>query len=830
MKKEQGIRWKESIGNHEYRGNILEMGMSIGSEVLLGVICTLLFVLSTRIMFEDVYTYCGFGAGNILLMALIAFMVCGAMELAARTSARWGGLVQCGVLVIGIIGCIVYLGIGDNAENILAGLEKIMSFYVEHWNVYYKTSAGGFTGDLRYVEEALDFLTVIVFMTLIWIAKIVESNMIMVIPSILVLVLELMVGCSPAAMGLFLMFAGCLMANASVWHTPSFKTALSKRKAFSWLNRYISWLAVGICTLFMCLIVYFAGLPSAESLIGKSDMFRKWVDEVVNDITGASIWDIFDGEGIFPLGNNHDTNTERLTNDSPDFEDKVFMEMEVTFKPTSTIYLRGFYGDTYEDGVWDRDTEAFSERCEADGLDSEEVSEEIMNLGVSKLLDIYGGTDVISSLTIGGRGKITYSDSSGKRCYLPYFSQVYDDTLYIEGDGRYMKDKGTESVTFGMWIYDGEYKDNLTLLMNGYRCEWESWYEQYVRENYRDVEPNAPYVVNVAEEIDSWDKPDGYDTYMTQNQKRLYKAEMVALWLERNTSYSTNPPELPNGVDPIEYFLKTSRTGYCMHYASASVMILRQLGVPARYASGFIAAPASFEKEETYYKAEIMDNQAHAWVEIYLNGIGWVPVEVTKGYNSSSVSQEEITTERDIQQQTSSTEPTSDNETSSEEMTTSIDQQTTSDGKSDEQTTTNQNENVWRSDEASSGGISVKLILTIMAIAIVVPLIIYCLYRIKGNYREKLMRQIAKRRTSRAIKLMNRRIYRKLRMTGKVFKSDLRDEGYFEVLVRTYPDIPKEELQRFMDIVKAAAFSKREFSVEEMEFCYGVYNRIIKNS
>lgn len=826
MKKEQGIRWKESIGNHECRGNILEVGMSIGSEVLLGVICTLLFVLSARIMFEDVYIYCGFGAGNILLMALIAFIICGAMEAAARTSAIWGGLVQCMVLVIGIAGCIVYLAIGDNAENILAGLEKIMSFYVEHWNLYYKTSAGGFMGDLRYVEEALDFLTVIVFMTLIWIARIVETNMIMVIPSVLVLVLELMVGHSPAVLGLFLMFAGCLIANASVWRTPDFKTALGKRKA--WLNRYASWITVGICTLFMCLIAYFAGGPSAESLVDKSPMFRKWVDEVVNDITGASIWDIFDGEGIFPLGNNHDTNTERLSNNSPVFEDKVFMELELTFKPTSTIYLRGFYGDTYEDGVWDRDTEAFLKECEEKGIDSEKVSEEIVNLGVSKLLEMYGGTDVISSLTIGGRGKITYSDSSGKRCYLPYFSQVYDDTLYIEGDGRYMKEKGTENVTFGMWIYAGEYKDNMTLLMNGYRCEWESWYEQYVRENYRDVEVNAPYVVNVAEEIDSWDKPDGYDTYMTQNQKRLYKAEMVALWLERNTSYSTNPPELPSGVDPIEYFLKTSRTGYCMHYASASVMILRQLGVPARYASGFIAAPFSFEEGEAYYKAEIMDNQAHAWVEIYLNGIGWVPIEVTKGYNRSSVSQEEPTSERDTQQQTSSTEPTSDNETSTEEMTTSIDQQTTSAGNSDEQTTTNQN--YGKPDEDSTGGISMKLILTIMAIAIVVPLIIYCLYRIRGSYREKLMRQIAKKRTSKAIKLMNRRIYKKLRMTGKIFKSDIRDEGYFEVLVRTYPDIPKDELQRFMDIVKAAAFSKREFSVEEMEFCYGVYNRIIKNS
>ena len=71
-----------------------------------------------------------------------------------------------------------------------------------------------------------------------------------------------------------------------------------------------------------------------------------------------------------------------------------------------------------------------------------------------------------------------------------------------------------------------------------------------------------------------------------------------------------------------------------MHYASAAVMILREMGVPARYASGYVVPRNSFEEDGTSYAAEVLDNQAHAWAEVYLDSIGWVPVEVTAGYST----------------------------------------------------------------------------------------------------------------------------------------------------------------------------------------------------
>ena len=71
-----------------------------------------------------------------------------------------------------------------------------------------------------------------------------------------------------------------------------------------------------------------------------------------------------------------------------------------------------------------------------------------------------------------------------------------------------------------------------------------------------------------------------------------------------------------------------------MHFASAGALILQSLGVPARYASGYVVEPSAFHKEKKGYQADVPDYNAHAWVEIYLENIGWVPVEMTPGYTN----------------------------------------------------------------------------------------------------------------------------------------------------------------------------------------------------
>ena len=106
----------------------------------------------------------------------------------------------------------------------------------------------------------------------------------------------------------------------------------------------------------------------------------------------------------------------------------------------------------------------------------------------------------------------------------------------------------------------------------------------------------------------------------------LARAEQVTRWLAEQCVYDPDTPATPEGEDFAEYFLTTGR-GYCMHFATAATLLLREMGVPARYVTGYVA---DVRRGET---VEVPDYAAHAWVEIYLSGYGWYPVEVTPGYD-----------------------------------------------------------------------------------------------------------------------------------------------------------------------------------------------------
>lgn len=110
----------------------------------------------------------------------------------------------------------------------------------------------------------------------------------------------------------------------------------------------------------------------------------------------------------------------------------------------------------------------------------------------------------------------------------------------------------------------------------------------------------------------------------------LNTASLIAQLLERNAQYDLNTSRTPSGEDFVTYFLEQSHQGYCVHFATAATLLLRTQGIPARYVSGYaIHVPDSIYGATGLHEALVLDSNAHAWVEIYLDGYGWYPVEVT---------------------------------------------------------------------------------------------------------------------------------------------------------------------------------------------------------
>lgn len=120
----------------------------------------------------------------------------------------------------------------------------------------------------------------------------------------------------------------------------------------------------------------------------------------------------------------------------------------------------------------------------------------------------------------------------------------------------------------------------------------------------------------------------------TLSEKRA-RIDAVRHFLETNYTYTKNPGKTPADKDFISYFLTESRKGYCTSFASAAVMLLRASGIPARYAVGLSVDSEDLQNapltKEGLHALSVNDHHAHAWIEVYVDGLGWRPCEMTPG-------------------------------------------------------------------------------------------------------------------------------------------------------------------------------------------------------
>ncbi|TKB59531.1 MAG: DUF3488 domain-containing protein [Nitrospira sp.] len=112
---------------------------------------------------------------------------------------------------------------------------------------------------------------------------------------------------------------------------------------------------------------------------------------------------------------------------------------------------------------------------------------------------------------------------------------------------------------------------------------------------------------------------------ITHTQRTIYdKATAIHSFLTHNFRYSLDAP-LTEQDQPLEEFLFTRKTGYCEHYATAMVIMLRTIGIPARLVTGFLAT--EWNEYGNYYVVRQQD--AHAWVEVHLPHSGWITMDPT---------------------------------------------------------------------------------------------------------------------------------------------------------------------------------------------------------
>ncbi|MBO5622043.1 MAG: transglutaminase domain-containing protein, partial [Butyrivibrio sp.] len=153
--------------------------------------------------------------------------------------------------------------------------------------------------------------------------------------------------------------------------------------------------------------------------------------------------------------------------------------------------------------------------------------------------------------------------------------------------------------------------------------------EKDIEEEYLDVTGADTRLMELADEITK-----GCDTDYDKSRQIEAFLRQYSYSTDSQGGYDKNS-DMTNSrgmADISERFLFDTGEGYCVHFTSSMVMLLRLSGIPARAVTGYRYA-FPFEREDEYH---VSSSCAHAWPEAYIEGAGWIPFEPTSAYYSQA--------------------------------------------------------------------------------------------------------------------------------------------------------------------------------------------------
>ena len=139
-------------------------------------------------------------------------------------------------------------------------------------------------------------------------------------------------------------------------------------------------------------------------------------------------------------------------------------------------------------------------------------------------------------------------------------------------------------------------------------------FPDWVTSRYLQLPPDMPQRIKDLAFVITDGKQTQYDKVMA-----------ITDYLRKTITYQNVISNPPANRDPIDWFLFDYKKGFCNYYASAEVLLLRSIGVPARMAIGY----AEGTSDQTGISFKIRANDSHAWPEVYFSNAGWVEFEPT---------------------------------------------------------------------------------------------------------------------------------------------------------------------------------------------------------
>ena len=359
-----------------------------------------------------------------------------------------------------------------------------------------------------------------------------------------------------------------------------------------------------------------AVILGASFLQPKGDL--QWTEQLRGDMK-QSIREFRYGKDTLPEGNLRESDTLMQSEE---------IMLQVTEEQEKNLYLRAFTGGLYENGQWrempdsvyGQENAGILKWLKSQNFDPLMQSAQYYTLGGSTEVP---GSNIVSVEVKGASRYYYYAPVSLETSLTKDFSEDKDMRINSTGlsgqKSYYFKEvsgtRPSELTVAQSWVEAPQNEEQEQY------CKAEAVYRKFVYSTYVTVGKSEKDLIQSM----------FWKDYKSENDGIYSAVCHVRDVLSGKTVYADEPEKTPEGEDPLEWFLSGQGEGNSMQYASAAVLALRLHGIPARYVEGYYL-PSSDVAESKNGKVALSGQDAHAWVEIYFDGIGWLPVDVTPGY------------------------------------------------------------------------------------------------------------------------------------------------------------------------------------------------------
>lgn len=467
--------------------------------------------------------------------------------------------------------------------------------------------------------------------------------------------------------------------------------------------------------------------------------------------------------------------------------------LKLTTDDASEMYLKGYVGGDFDGAAWKELTYA--------DYSSEEIAMfrwlTEQSFEVSYQYDNYTTYTGNAADEETGTVEIENVGADRRYVYLPY-----EITRLSEGRGQVNRDYqmrsagvfGEDTYSYEMYVTDQPtetiVQSQLDDSISGASqyAQTEQVYLSYVYDNYLNLSEEQ------TDELNQLFFADG-----DWSNASLYQVtEQIRIVFQQLTTYTNRPQEYRGESDFINWFLNEVKSGNSAYYATVAALAYRAAGIPARYAEGYYltASDAQRYKENGQSEITLTQADAHAWVEVYMDGLGWMPVEVVPGFYYA-----EYTTQQIVGSPESSVNIV--NETDEQQLQGST---------TDSLEASNEDEKKDKDIPAVEKVIRVVGILLLIAIILwLIQFIILLRYRLMRTFWEKRLKQADSQEGSR---IRYHHVNDVLRESGIGVKEEFPYDNIPQI-VEKLPEIQEFECKRFVQLLQKVVFGQQDLTTAE---------------